>query len=76
MRQATEHISLADLSVADVLTRWPQTAAVFLRRRLACVGCLMSSFEQLEDVPRIYGFDPDGFFSELEHAIQSGEQSR
>lgn len=76
MRQTTEHISLTDLSVADVLSCWPQTAAVFVRRRLACVGCLMSAFEWLGDVPRTYGFDPDSFFSELEHAIQSGEQSQ
>lgn len=31
----------ADLIVADVLSRWAQIISVFVRHRMACVGCAM-----------------------------------
>lgn len=39
------------LSVADVLARWPQTIRVFMRYRLACVGCVLSELDQCIDQP-------------------------
>jgi hybrid cluster-associated redox disulfide protein len=35
--------------VADLLDECPQAIAVFLRHRMACVGCLMSSFDTLSE---------------------------
>jgi hybrid cluster-associated redox disulfide protein len=61
------------LLVADVLSRWPQTAPVFLRRRLACVGCSLARFEQVADVAAIYDLDLAAFLQELQQAIESRE---
>ena len=57
-----------DAVVAGVLARWPQTAAVFLRRRLICVGCAMSRFETLGEIAAIYGLDLAGLLRELQDA--------
>lgn len=43
-----------DWTVDEVVTRYPQTALVFLRRRMHCVGCCVSRFETLADACRVY----------------------
>ncbi len=65
-----------ELSVADVLNRWPQTIAVFLRHRMACVGCAMSTFETLASAAAIYDLDLADFMAELNTIIQSSNALR
>jgi hybrid cluster-associated redox disulfide protein len=65
-----EHAQLtADLTVAEVIDRWPETIPVFFRYRMACVGCLMAPFETLASVVQIYGLDLDCFMDELRQTI-------
>ena len=63
----------ADLIVANVLARWPQTISVFVSRRMACVGCAMAPFETLAEVAAIYDLDLDCFLDELEQSIEQTE---
>jgi hybrid cluster-associated redox disulfide protein len=65
-----------DLTVAEVLTRWPQAIPVFLRHRMACVGCAINPFETLAEVTKIYKLDLDCFISELEQIIDQTEEER
>ena len=69
----SSHIS-AELTVANVLTRWPRTIPVFLRHRMACVGCPIAPFETLTDVTGIYGLDLNCFLGELEQIIELEEE--
>jgi hybrid cluster-associated redox disulfide protein len=66
----------ADLTVAEIVTRWPQTIPVFTRHRMACVGCAMAPFETLTEVVAIYGLDLNPFLSELEQVIERPEMQR
>ena len=59
----------ADLIVADVLAHWPQTIPIFLRHRMACVGCPIAPFETLAEVAAIYDLDLNCFLNELEQII-------
>ncbi len=61
----------SDLSVADVLARWPETIPVFLRHGMACVGCNMSAFETIASAAAVYGLDADSFLGELQQTIAS-----
>ena len=71
-----EHAQLtADLTVTEVMDRWPQTIPVFFRYRMACVGCPIASFETLAEVAAIYGLDLDCFVSKLQQTIQIQEDS-
>lgn len=63
----------ADLIVADVLARWPQTILVFVRHRMACVGCPITPFETLAEVTAIYSLDLGCFLNELEQIINQTE---
>ncbi len=78
-----EYVSLtANLTVAEVLARWPHVIPVFLSHRMACVGCVMARFDTLADVTAIYGLHLGRFLSELQqliseatpHASPTGEE--
>ncbi len=59
----------ANLTIAEILARWPQTVPVFLRHHLACVGCVMVPFETLADITSIYPLNLDLFIEELQQTI-------
>jgi hybrid cluster-associated redox disulfide protein len=61
--------SAPDLTVAELLTCWPQTIPVFLRHRMACVGCSLARFESLAAATSAYGLPLDGFLIELRTSI-------
>ena len=64
----------ADLTIADVLERWPQTVPVFLRYRLACVGCPIAPFEQLADIASNYNLALDPLLAALQLAIRPSKE--
>jgi hybrid cluster-associated redox disulfide protein len=60
---------LPELKVEDTLKRWPQTIPVFLKYRMACVGCSMSSFETISGAAEIYKLPLQTFIDELQQTI-------
>lgn len=44
-----------DTTVAEVFARWPEAAVVFLKRRMSCVGCVLSPLDTLEAAARAHG---------------------
>ncbi len=67
---------LSDMTVAQVLDRWQQTAAVFVRFRMACVGCPLSCFESLEGAAQTYGLPPEQLIREIAAVIVPGENEQ
>jgi hybrid cluster-associated redox disulfide protein len=65
---------VADLTVAEVMDRWPQTIPVFFRYRMACVGCPIAPFETMAEVAAIYGLNLSRFLNELEQIIEHAEE--
>jgi hybrid cluster-associated redox disulfide protein len=65
---------MADLTVAEVMARWPQTIPVFFRYRMACVGCPIAPFETMAEVAAIYGLNLSRFLNELEQIIEQAEE--
>jgi hybrid cluster-associated redox disulfide protein len=63
------------MTVAEILDRWPQTIPVFLRYQTSCVGCSMNIFETLDDAMRIYHLQQTNFFRDLERSIQSAQEA-
>ena len=63
----------ADMTVADVLSQWPQTVPVFHRFQTACVGCALASFDTLADVARIYQLDLTAFVTAITAAALNQE---
>jgi hybrid cluster-associated redox disulfide protein len=63
------------MTIAEILERWPQTIPVFLRYQTSCVGCSMNIFETLEDAIRIYHLQQTDFFKDLERSIQPAQET-
>ena len=59
----------AEANVDELITRYPATARVFIRRRMACVGCEIARFESVADVCEIYHQPLDPFLKELRRVV-------
>jgi hybrid cluster-associated redox disulfide protein len=58
----------ADSSVDEIMTKFPGTISVFLRRRMSCVGCLMGPFHTVVDAAEEYDIATDVLLEELRRA--------
>lgn len=63
------------VSVADILRQWPETARVFIRRGMACIGCVMAPFETLAEAADYYGIPPDVLRTEVESVIAPASET-
>ncbi len=61
---------LTELTVDEILAQWPQTAQVFRRYRLACVGCVIGPYCDMDTVADTYNIPMQQFLNELYAAIQ------
>ncbi len=57
------------LTLAEIMQRWPQTIAVFLERKMLCVGCEVSPFHTIADACLEYGLEEEEFIAALKAAI-------
>ena len=55
--------------VDDVMNGHPATIAVFLRHRMACVGCLMGPFHTVADAAAEYEIAPEELVAELRDSV-------
>lgn len=62
-----------DQSVEEILARWPATARVFIRRKMACVGCIMAPFQTLKAAARSYGIPEVELLAEIRQAAVGNE---
>ena len=65
----TELHFCSTLTVAKLLATSREVIPVFIRHRMACVGCPLAAFEQLESAALHYGLEPDAFIAEVCGAI-------
>jgi len=55
----------------ELFDRYPSTILFFIRKRMNCVGCYMSTFDTLGDAVENYHFDWSTFITELKVSIKS-----
>lgn len=53
------------MTVDEALRQWPELTEILVRRRMACPGCAMASFERLSEVARSYGLSAARLLREL-----------
>jgi len=54
-----------DLTLAEMFRLWPDSATVFLRHQMLCVGCPIAPFHTVIDACLEYGLDEAAFREEL-----------
>lgn len=65
----TDQAIRGEHTVEQTLERFPALAVVFVRRGMACVGCVMAPFDTLADAARAYGTEPGDLLDELAAAL-------
>lgn len=54
-----------DMSLDDIMQRWPATISVFLLNRMSCIGCPIARFHTMADAAAEYNLDPAHFAEQL-----------
>lgn len=60
-----------DMTVDEIMRRWPATIRVFIRHRMLCVGCPIGVFHTVRDACRAHDLAEDPFSQELLAAMES-----
>lgn len=58
-----------DLPLRLAFERWPELAAVFRQRGMACFGCPIAPFHTVIDACAEYGLDETAFRTALQAAV-------
>lgn len=66
---------LDELSVAEIMERWPVTITVFARYRFMCIGCPIGRFHTIADATREHGASLAAFRADLVAAIAAPASS-
>ena len=66
------------MSLAEVIMEFPETAAVFQKHGLHCIGCAVAAYESVEQGALAHGIDPDSLVRDLNEATKkaSGKQAK
>lgn len=60
-----------DMTITEILTRYPETLPVFTRYGLDCYDCQIAEFEQLEHGATVHKVDIDKLLAELNSNIKN-----
>ena len=59
-----------DMSLAEVVEKYPETFDVFSRYGLHCIGCMAAQFENIEQGAVVHGIDTGKLVEDLNKAIK------
>lgn len=65
----------AQLTVEDILKKWPQAYAIFNTRNTACVGCMLQRFCTLQDVAETYNINLPDLLADLENYVNEDSKN-
>jgi hybrid cluster-associated redox disulfide protein len=67
----TEMVITAEMTIGEVLEKYPESLKVFLSHGLMCVGCAVARFENIRQGATAHGIDVDTLIKDLnEVAVQ------
>ena len=62
-----------DMTIGEVVMKWPETAGTFMEWGLHCYGCAVARFENIEQGAQAHGIDPDKLVEALNDTIEKKE---
>lgn len=62
---------LEDLSVKEIMDRWPGTASAFISRRMHCVGCPIGPFHTIAEAAAEHRLDAEALEAAVESQIRA-----
>jgi hybrid cluster-associated redox disulfide protein len=64
-----------EMSIGEVVQKYPQTVKVFLRHGLMCIGCAAARFENLEQGAVAHGINVEALLKDLNAAVEPAATS-
>ncbi len=67
------------MTLGDIISRYPETAEVMMKRGLHCVGCHVAAFETLEQGAKAHGMsdkDIESMLKEMNNLIKNIKEER
>jgi hybrid cluster-associated redox disulfide protein len=58
-----------DMSIQDIVSKYPDAVDVFSHHGLHCVGCFAATYESLEQGASAHGLDTDALLKDLNDTI-------
>ena len=62
-----------DMSILEVVQKYPDTAMVFMYAGMGCLGCAAAHFENIEQGCMAHGIDPDALVEALNEVVEAEE---
>ena len=62
-----------DMSILEVVQKYPDTGDVFVNSGMGCLGCAAAHFENIEQGATAHGIDVDALIKNLNEAIGAAE---
>ena len=59
-----------DMTIKEVIDNYPETAMVFMKYNVGCIGCLAASFEKVKDIATVHGIDIKALVKDLNQALK------
>jgi hybrid cluster-associated redox disulfide protein len=59
---------MSDMTVDQVMNRWPASIRVFMDFRMGCVGCPIATFHSVDEASREHEIDGGAFLAALQAA--------
>lgn len=66
----TEDKITEDMTIKEVIDKYPETAMVFFKYNIGCVGCLAASFERVKDIAGVHGTDIKALIKDLNEVVK------
>lgn len=54
-----------DMSIIEIVSKYPETYAIFMKHGLHCVGCAAARFENIEQGAAAHGIDARALLGDL-----------
>jgi hybrid cluster-associated redox disulfide protein len=64
-------IPTPDMTVDQVMNRWPASIRVFMDFKMSCVGCPIATFHSVDEASREHGIDPGAFLEALTASVRT-----
>jgi hybrid cluster-associated redox disulfide protein len=64
-----------EMTIGEVVEKFPQSVEVFLRHGLMCFGCAVARFENVEQGARAHGIDVEALVTDLNAAVAAPQAS-
>ena len=61
-----------DMSIGEVVQKYPETVQVFLSHGLMCIGCAVARYENVEQGAMAHGINVEALMKDLNAAVSAG----